>query len=99
MRKVNPPRTTRRKLRSATRHPLPARLQFLRLLPSSSQGDFVMAMHKYVAAIVTSLVGLSLVWAADWPQFLGPNRNGSSPETGLLTTWPADGPKVLWKVE
>jgi outer membrane protein assembly factor BamB len=58
-----------------------------------------MAMHKYVAAIVTSLVGLSLVWAADWPQFLGPNRNGSSPETGLLTTWPADGPKVLWKVE
>jgi outer membrane protein assembly factor BamB len=36
--------------------------------------------------------------AADWPHWLGPNRNGSSPETGLLTTWPATGPKLLWKV-
>lgn len=37
-------------------------------------------------------------WAADWPQWLGPNRNGTSPEKGLLTTWPAAGPRVLWKV-
>lgn len=36
-------------------------------------------------------------FAADWPNWLGPNKNGSSPETGLLTTWPATGPKVLWK--
>ncbi|MBI3411129.1 MAG: PQQ-binding-like beta-propeller repeat protein [Planctomycetes bacterium] len=36
--------------------------------------------------------------AGDWPNWLGPNRNGSSPETGLLTTWPSTGPKVLWKV-
>ena len=39
-----------------------------------------------------------LALAADWPQWLGPQHNGSSPETGLLTTWPATGPKVLWKV-
>jgi outer membrane protein assembly factor BamB len=54
-----------------------------------------------------SLVLLSLVLfaalaangnAADWPQWLGPNRNGTSPETGLLTKWPKDGPKVVWKV-
>lgn len=44
------------------------------------------------------LSGASLA-VADWPQFLGPNRNGSSPETGLLTQWSAEGPKVLWKVE
>jgi hypothetical protein len=25
--------------------------------------------------------------AADWPQWMGPARNGSSPETGLLTDW------------
>src|SRR6476469_5479473 len=37
-------------------------------------------------------------WAGDWPQWLVPARNGTSPETGLLTTWPAGGPKVLWKV-
>jgi len=39
----------------------------------------------------------ALVSAADWPQWLGPDRNGSSPETGLLTDWPKEGPKLLWK--
>ncbi len=36
--------------------------------------------------------------ASDWPGWLGPAHNGSSPETKLLTDWPAGGPKVLWKV-
>lgn len=35
------------------------------------------------------------VWA-DWPQYLGPNRNAISSETGLLRSWPEGGPKVLW---
>jgi outer membrane protein assembly factor BamB len=34
---------------------------------------------------------------ADWPQFRGPNRDNISTETGLLRSWPAGGPKVLWK--
>jgi len=34
----------------------------------------------------------------DWPQFLGPEANGISRETGLRKTWPADGPPVLWKL-
>lgn len=33
----------------------------------------------------------------DWPQWRGPNRDGISEETGLLKTWPANGPKVLWR--
>lgn len=33
----------------------------------------------------------------DWPKFLGPRETGVSGETGLLETWPADGPPVLWK--
>jgi outer membrane protein assembly factor BamB len=33
-----------------------------------------------------------------WPGWRGPNRDGKSPDTGLLKTWPADGPKQLWKV-
>ena len=37
--------------------------------------------------------------AADWPQFLGPARNGISPETGLMKTWPAEGPKEVWRVK
>lgn len=32
----------------------------------------------------------------DWPCFLGPRRNGTSRETGLLTEWPPDGPPVVW---
>jgi outer membrane protein assembly factor BamB len=32
----------------------------------------------------------------DWPQMLGPNRDGKSPEKGILTKWPAKGPKMVW---
>ncbi len=38
-------------------------------------------------------------WAAEWPQFLGPDRNATSPETGLMRAWPEGGPTVLWTVE
>ncbi len=34
---------------------------------------------------------------ADWPQFLGPGRNGVSSETGLLSTWPKSGPPLAWQ--
>ncbi|MFN0126737.1 MAG: PQQ-binding-like beta-propeller repeat protein [Verrucomicrobiales bacterium] len=34
----------------------------------------------------------------DWPQFRGPLRDGVSRETGLLKSWPAGGPKELWRV-
>ena len=40
----------------------------------------------------------SPVLAADWPQWQGPNRDNKSAEKGLLTTFPADGPKLLWSV-
>ena len=37
--------------------------------------------------------------AKDWPQFLGPNGNATSSETGLLRSFPEDGPKVVWSAE
>lgn len=37
--------------------------------------------------------------AADWPQFLGPTRDGQSAETGLNWTWPKEGPPLVWKVD
>lgn len=43
---------------------------------------------------------LALVLAAagsDWSQFRGPNRDGISPDTGLLKEWPAAGPPLAWK--
>jgi outer membrane protein assembly factor BamB len=32
----------------------------------------------------------------DWPQWRGPNRDGKSQETGLLASWPKDGPPLAW---
>lgn len=37
--------------------------------------------------------------AADWPQYLGPNRDGTSSEKGLLRAWPEGGPEVLWTAD
>jgi outer membrane protein assembly factor BamB len=36
--------------------------------------------------------------AADWPQWRGPNRDGLSPETGLMKQWPKSGPKLAWQL-
>ena len=37
--------------------------------------------------------------ASDWPCFQGPLGTGASPETGLLRTWPKDGPPLLWRAK
>lgn len=50
----------------------------------------------------TAILGIlttSIVHAQDWPQFLGPERNGTSPQKNLLRTWPESGPEVLWSVD
>jgi hypothetical protein len=35
--------------------------------------------------------------SAEWFQWRGPNRDGKSPDTGLLKEWPAGGPPLAWK--
>src|SRR6516225_1176262 len=39
-----------------------------------------------------------LARADDWPQWLGPKRDGVWRETGILDKFPKGGPKVLWRV-
>jgi outer membrane protein assembly factor BamB len=52
---------------------------------------------KQVSAI--ALLGLACAAvAADWPQFLGPNRDGVSAEKGLFETWTKKGPPERWAV-
>ncbi len=46
--------------------------------------------------VAAAVLVVSCCALADWPQFQGPTRDGSSPETGFARTWPAEGPKVLW---
>jgi outer membrane protein assembly factor BamB len=41
---------------------------------------------------------IATAYAADWPGYMGPKRDGTSTETGILRTWPKEGPKVLWTV-
>jgi outer membrane protein assembly factor BamB len=41
--------------------------------------------------------GLFVAPAADWPGFLGPQGDGTSPETGLLDSFPAGGPAIVWQ--
>ena len=43
----------------------------------------------------TALVGAAA--AEDWPQWQGPNRNNTSPETGLALRFGPEGPPVLWR--
>lgn len=51
---------------------------------------------RRLAALFAS-VGLVAASAADWPRFLGPHGDGTSPVTGLATNWPATGPVILWE--
>jgi outer membrane protein assembly factor BamB len=37
--------------------------------------------------------------ATDFPQWRGPQRDGISHETGLLPSWPKEGPKMLWQIK
>lgn len=59
-----------------------------------------MMMHP--KAILPTLFGALFITAscptraADWPQWRGIHRDGKSPETGLLKTWPEGGPKLVW---
>jgi outer membrane protein assembly factor BamB len=54
------------------------------------------AVVSAVSAILLHVGGLK---AEDWPQWRGPNRDGISKETGLLKTWPKEGPKLVWQVK
>lgn len=52
-----------------------------------------------LAAIVTlgSIAGSGQT--AEWHQWRGPNRDGKSAETGLLKSWPAQGPPLAWRTK
>ncbi len=50
--------------------------------------------------VLSTFFGLSLfAEEPSWPVFHGLKGDNISPETGLLTSWPEDGPKLLWMAE
>ena len=46
---------------------------------------------------LSALVCNNAAQGADWPQWRGTNRDGICSETGLLKSWPEDGPELLWE--
>ena len=54
---------------------------------------------RNLGVIICFLAGNISGFAADWPQWRGPRRDGISPETGLLRAWPAAGPRLVWKTQ
>ena len=59
----------------------------------------VMSIKKticYIAVIILSCGHYNVSAQSQWR---GPKRDGIYPETNLLKTWPAEGPKMLWSFE
>jgi outer membrane protein assembly factor BamB len=50
--------------------------------------------------LISGMCAISFsVFVQTTAQWRGPERNGIYPETGLVKTWPAEGPAMLWNTE
>src|SRR5262245_56565155 len=56
------------------------------------------AMGRSLRALVCLSVTLSC-FAHDWPQILGPQRNGTYDGLDLAESWPKEGPPIVWQKE
>src|ERR1043166_5805280 len=74
-------------LSSRARH-LPANFECLRASAAARTG--------WVLAAVVLLA--SAVYGEDWPQWLGPRRDGVWRETGILKRFPTNGASIRWRV-
>ena len=54
-------------------------------------------MRQFIFLALFFVLPPSAGLAADWPQYRGPDQTGATSEKTALG-WPAEGPKLLWKV-
>ncbi|MBT4694344.1 MAG: PQQ-binding-like beta-propeller repeat protein, partial [Planctomycetaceae bacterium] len=59
----------------------------------------VKPFYRFLMAVTLLTVSALANYADDWPQWRGLNRDAVSKETGLLKSWPAEGPRLKWKTE
>lgn len=52
-----------------------------------------------VAVAALLLAAASLAPAGDWPNWRGPHRDGTSDETGLVSSWSTAGENLIWKAD
>ena len=77
-----------------------------KILAHAGRRRFRLAFGDWPSSLgACGLVLLVLVWAGgsaldaeDWPQWLGPQRDGIWRESGVLEKFPATGPRVLWRL-
>src|SRR5262252_9115551 len=68
-----------------------------------SSGDVFVIFACMVARptfqTISAVIALSAgALADDWPQWLGPKRDGFWRETGIIEKFPENGPKIRWRV-
>src|SRR5580692_1478093 len=56
-----------------------------------------MISNLLLGFIATAAFFVASAHAGDWPQILGPHRDGRAEGESLADSWPAGGPKVLWE--
>src|SRR5439155_305357 len=55
-------------------------------------------LRRLTAALALTALTAPAARGDDWPQWMGPQRDGVWRETGILEKFPEGGPKVLWRV-
>jgi len=56
--------------------------------------------HGFAAGLLILTATCSLACGGDWPQILGPARNGiAAADEKIAAEWPANGPPTLWQLE
>ena len=58
---------------------------------------WTLAMALLTAALASTHAAAAEPAAPFWPEFHGTKRDNISRETGLLTRWPKEGPRLIWK--
>ena len=56
-------------------------------------------MRRTSVSLVLLLAVTSTAAADDWPQWMGPQRDGRYRESGLIEAFPEDGPKIDWSAD
>ena len=54
-------------------------------------------LFRCALLIGAAAIGAARLPADDWPQMLGPTRNGIYTGAPLAETWPSSGPPIVWK--
>src|SRR5207253_2005167 len=65
--------------------------------PRMRRGFAIWFLKGFLAVVLGVILAARAGRAMDWPQFRGPNRDGTWQETGILESFPKGGVKIQWR--